>query len=129
MIEELNEAPLHVCVCCSPKAPRYVAHCLELDLIGEGSEKWEAISRLKKTIEIQYRVCEDKDAVFLAYDIDSQWIEYHRAAPLGSPENTTFIMEKRRRTSDAEGVRGRLQIDKTPRFLTNKDSWCNEYPL
>ena len=129
MIEELNEEPLHVCVCCSRKAPRYVAHCLELDLMGDGSTKDDAISRLKKAIEIQYRVYESMDTVFWADDVDSQWIQYHEAVPLGSPEKTTFVMEKRRRTSDAEDVRVRVVIDKTPRILTNKDSWCNEYPL
>lgn len=129
MIEELNEEPLHVCVCCYRKAPRYVAHCLELDLMGDGSTKYEAISRLKKIIEIQYRVYEARDTAFLANDIDIQWLQYHRAAPLGSPKEITFIMQKLRMTSDAEAVRVHVKIDKTPRVLTNKDSWCNEYPL
>ena len=129
MIEELNEEPLHVCVCLASKPPLFVAHCFELDLMGDGSTKDEAISRLKKTIEIQYRVCEARDTALWAEDVDSQWIQYHRAAPLGSPEITTLVMEKRRRTSDAEAVRVSVKIDKTPRVLANKDLWRNEYPL
>lgn len=129
MIEELNEEPLHVCVCWARKSRLFVAHCLELDLMGDGTTRDEAISRLKRTIEIQYRVREDRDTTFWADDVDRQWIQYHRAAPLGSPEETTFIMEKRRSTNDTEGVRVRVKIDKTPRILANKDSWCKEYPL
>jgi hypothetical protein len=132
MIEELNGEPLHVCVPCGRTSthPRFfVAHCLELDLMGDGSTQDEAISRLEKTIKIQYSVCEDKDSVFWAEDVAPQWIEYHEAALPRSPEDTSFVIEKRGMTSEAEAVSVPVQIDKAHRTIVNKDSWCNEYPL
>jgi len=130
MIEELKENPLHVCVCYASEKPTiFVAHCLELDLIGEGNDKQEAISRLKKTIEIQYRLCETREITFWVDDVDKQWIECHRAYALGNPENTTFTMEEYGKTGDVKAIRVPVKIDKTPRLLANKDSWCNEYPL
>jgi len=128
MIEELSDEPLHVCVCCDGKPSLFVAHCGQLDLIGEGSTEDEAISRLKKTIEIQYHIYEDKDSDFWAQS-EGQWLECHQAAPLGSPEDSDFVIERRRRANSSEVVNVQMKIDKTCRIITNKDSWCEEYPL
>ena len=82
MIEELNGKQFHICVgYVQGNPPLSLAHCLELDLIGESSKKNEAISRLKKIIKIQYHIYEDNDTEFLAYDVDSQWIKYHQGVP------------------------------------------------
>jgi len=127
MIEELNGETLQICVCYASK--NHVAHCLELDLMGEGSTKEEAILRLKKIIEIQYRNSEIRDTVFRADDVDPQWLQCHRAKPLGSPKKTTFEIRKSKIASDAEIFNIQLEIDKSPRILKNKDSWCKEYQL
>jgi hypothetical protein len=128
MIEELNELTLHVCLCRDYKTPLFVAHCLELDLMGDGITKDEAILRLKKTTEIQYGICKNKKSDFFAY-ADRQWVEYHLAVPLGSPEDTTFVLDKCRSTRVAEAVRVPVKIDKTSRILSNKEAWINEFPL
>jgi len=130
MIEEINEETLHICVGrVRETPPLYVAHCYELDLIGESSNKDEAISRLKKIIKIQYRIYEDNDTEFFAQDVDSQWIKYHKGVPLGSPEESELVIEKRRKCSNGEFITVHLKIDKSPRITVNKDARCEEFPL
>ncbi len=110
------------------KKTYYVAHCLELDLIGDGNTKDEATVRLKKTIEIQYHIHEEK-GTYLCFDADDQWNLLHQAAPLGKPEKTIFDIQKFGKAENTENIKVRVEIDKTPRILKNKDSWRNEYPM
>jgi len=127
MIKELKEKHLHVCVCsASGEYPFYLAHCLELDLIGEGETKPKARSSLKELIEIQCRVCEDNDLDLLQTDGYDQWKEYY--------DNEDRLEKKfviRKHGSHAcESVTLTLSMDKLPgRIIRNKDSWPSEYPL
>ncbi|RKY04567.1 MAG: hypothetical protein DRP66_11560, partial [Planctomycetota bacterium] len=53
------------CVYPSPDAKGLlVAHCLELDLIGEGATPQEAVVELKQAIELQIEACKSLSQLF-----------------------------------------------------------------
>ena len=128
MIEELNEEPLHVCVGYAPgKPPLYVAHCLELDLIGEGQTKPKEVSCLKQLIEIQYRIYEDNNEDLPPNDVHDQWRVFHENADY--PKEDNLIIQKHGNV-EGETVVLTLKIDKHPgRVIRNTDLWPSEYSL
>ena len=129
MIEELNEETLHVCVgCVKGNPPLYLAHCLELDLIGEEEqEKPVKVYCLKQLIEIQCRIWEKNDAVLWVDDVHDPWRIFHKNADYQTEDN--LIIQKNGNAED-ENVVLTLKIDKNPgRVIRNKDLWPSEYPL
>jgi hypothetical protein len=127
MIEELKDNLLHICVCsASGECPFYVAHCLELDLIGEGETKPKARSSLEELIEIQWQVCDDNGLDLRQTDDNDQWKDYYNGEDTLKKK---FVIQKHR-SHACESVTLTLSMDKIPgRIVRNKDSWPHEYPL
>ena len=128
MCEEFNNKTVNICVIgykIPNKNPIYVAHCLELDLIGEGISTNEAISKLKKLIEIQYHLYKTKNIEFYAYP-DNQWILCHKAKSIGKPE------EKKLKIKNICGTDNLILhtiTDKKHSLIRNKESWKEECHL
>jgi len=61
MTKELSEETLNVCVCAIHEGPiPYIAHCLRLELIGEGQTRQQAMSRLEGLMKLQCRIHQGK---------------------------------------------------------------------
>lgn len=69
--------PLRIVLYRHPQTPdRWFAHCLELDLVGDGASKREALTCLEDAIKSQVQFCIDSDTmVDLVCSADSI---YHR---------------------------------------------------
>jgi len=128
MIEELNGEPLHVCVCWSRKAPLHVAHCLELDLIGEGQTPLEARFSLKELIKIQCQVCEDNDLDLCPTDVHDRWRECHDHAQYTGKGDVVVVPSQ---INEGKSHILQLKIDNSKRCIYNRkgDSWPSERSL
>jgi len=126
MIKELSEETLDVCVCAIHKgALPYIAHCLRLELIGEGQTRQQAISRLEGLIKLQCRTYQSEAVSLWLGDVDSQWEEYHIKAT-GIPEER--VLDVRGHTND-ETVQLRLSVRTSHTMIRNTDAWPTECPL
>ncbi len=68
------------CVYPSPdEKGRFIAHCLELDLVGEGANVEDAISSLLEVIETQIESCQETRAQFLFFAPAQIWQKYQLA--------------------------------------------------
>jgi hypothetical protein len=71
------------CVYPSPDAKGLlVAHCLELDLIGEGVTLQDAVVELKRAIELQIEACKSLSQLFFPAPA-SVWQKYKQARNAG----------------------------------------------
>ena len=68
-----------VCVYPSDEKGRFVAHCLELDVLGEGACVEEAMSELLEAIETQIEACEDTGAQLQFFAPPQVWKRYKAA--------------------------------------------------
>ncbi len=74
---------LRACVYPSPDIQgSFVAHCLELDLIGEGRTPKKAIIELIQAIEIQIEACENASQLFFPAPA-SVWQKFKQARNAG----------------------------------------------
>lgn len=66
--------------CLYPSSDRkgFVAHCLELDLIGEGKTPQKALIELIEAIEIQIKAC-DSPSQFYFFAPEAIWQKYKKA--------------------------------------------------
>ena len=72
------------CVYPSPDQPGYyAAHCLELDVVGEGKSVEEAMSNLLEVIETQLESCQDNGAQLLYFAPNDVWQKYNAAKKAG----------------------------------------------
>lgn len=128
MIDELNGEPIHVCVCWSRKSPHHLAHCLELDLIGEGQTKTKARSSLKELIKIQCRVCEENGLDLRQTDGYYQWKEYHDNAQYSERDSLVVQLHG---ASEGQSDILHMEIDNRTRCIRNcnDNSWPSECSL
>lgn len=120
----------HVCVCATRGPFTYVAHCLELDLVGEGRTKREAISRLHEVVRIQHQICQGRGLNSWASDfVHSEWRRLHQSLLGRPPERTEWPMEEYDRCAGPETVTLAVEIRKSHSFLRNGKPWPSEYPL
>lgn len=70
-----------VCIYPSKFAPRrpFTAHCLELDVIGQGSNLQDAIAQLLEAIETQLETCAETGAQFECWAPGMVWYKYEQA--------------------------------------------------
>ncbi len=74
---------LRACVYPSPDAKGVlVAHCLELDLIGEGATLQDAVVELKQAIELQIEACKSLSQLFFPAPA-CVWQKYKQAKNAG----------------------------------------------
>jgi len=79
------------CVYPSPDAKGLlVAHCLELDLIGEGATLQDAIVELKQAIELQIEACKSLSQLFFPAPA-SVWQKYKQARNAGRVVMERFV--------------------------------------
>jgi len=75
---------LRACLYPSPDVQGlYVAHCLELDLIGEGKTPKEAMIELIEAIELQIEACEHFGSLFAFPAPPIVWLRYKQAKNAG----------------------------------------------
>ncbi len=74
-----KSAQFRACIYPSSDKKGFVAHCLELDLIGEGKTPLKAIIELIEAIEIQIKAC-DNPSQFFFFAPESVWQKYAQNA-------------------------------------------------
>ncbi|MBA7556115.1 hypothetical protein ES705_48813 [subsurface metagenome] len=57
----------------------FIAHCLELDVVGEGANVEDAISELLEVIETQFESCRETGAQFQFFAPAEAWHKYQLA--------------------------------------------------
>ncbi len=67
------------CVYPSEEEGRFVAHCLELDVFGEGASVEQAISELLEVIETQIESCQETGAQLQFFAPKKVWYKYQLA--------------------------------------------------
>jgi len=77
-----KSAQFRACLYPSSDKKGFVAHCLELDLIGEGKTPLKAIAELIEAIEIQIKAC-DNPSQFFFFAPESVWRKYKEAKNAG----------------------------------------------
>ncbi len=79
-----TELSFRVCVYPSPdEQGHYIAHCLELDVLGEGGSVEEAMSNLLEVIETQLESCQDNKAQLVYFAPSEVWKKYNIAKKSG----------------------------------------------
>jgi hypothetical protein len=73
---------LRACIYPSPDRKGFVAHCLELDLVGEGKTPKKAIVELIEAIEIQIEACDNTNQFFFVAP-EPIWQKYKEAQNAG----------------------------------------------
>jgi len=81
-IQVPKSAQFRACIYPSSDKKGFVAHCLELDLIGEGKTPQKAIVELIEAIEIQIKAC-DNPSQFFFFAPESVWQMYKKAQDAG----------------------------------------------
>ena len=77
-----KSAQFRACVYPSVDRKGFVAHCLELDLIGEGKTPQKALVELIEAVEIQIKAC-DNPSQFYFFAPESVWHKYKQAQNAG----------------------------------------------
>jgi len=77
-----KSAQFRACLYPSSDRKGFVAHCLELDLIGEGKTPLKAIVELIEAIEIQVKAC-DNPSQFYFFAPEPVWQKYKQAQNAG----------------------------------------------
>ena len=76
----------------------FVAHCLELDLIGEGKTPEKAIIELMQAIEIQIEACENPSQLFFPAPA-SVWQRFKQARHAGRAILNRIVKQATQKTS------------------------------
>jgi len=121
MIEELSQKPLEICVFVlgTPPFP-HIAYCLDLQLIGEGQSDKEAVSVLRRLVEIQCCSCQNNGTRPWLALIDHEWQEYCTHSLLGKPEATRLDVPGR---NNDETIRLSLNVRTTRQWIHKSHAW------
>ncbi len=74
-----HSMPFRICVYQSEKKGYFIAHCLELDVLGEDKSVEGALDNLLEVIETQIESCQTYKAQFFFPAPDSIWQKYNKA--------------------------------------------------
>ena len=91
---------LRVCVYPSDEAGYFVAHCLDLDLVGEDKTLEGALSELLEAIETQIEACEETGARLERFAPPFVW-KYYRDAQKAGRKIADELMERVFRKANA----------------------------
>jgi predicted RNase H-like HicB family nuclease len=119
MAQHLNKfMSFRACVYPSEEKGYFVAHCLELDIFGEGRSVEEAISELLEVIETQFESCQDTGAQFQFFAPSAVWHKYQS----GKKANRTIAGELLDRIiRDANRRLGHISLDMFDNVVGTKE--------